>query len=270
MLKLIAIVCTLVCCAAACFATKPMPARPTPQPRPYYAPEYLQANGSARYEDGGIARLTNNTVSEISSLFLKTPVDVRSFDTAFSFLMSGGSEDHADGLTFCIQNDPRGASAIGAAGGYLGYGLAEPWNTPGITKSVAVEFDDYFNEPFSDLPGDHVGIDLDSSVVSRALAASPVPLFGGVVNARITYGRGCLSVYVWTGDRMPRQPLLRQMVDIPAALGARSGFVGFTSGTATYFQYTDVLSWTFGRSCLVPVLPSERPVVPLDARPVPD
>lgn len=248
-------------CAASCPALSLEPCS-TPVGSVAGVPGPLTLNGSARFVEG-IVRLTDNAVSQNGSVFTSKPVDVSRFDTTFSFRLHG-SEEHADGITFCIHNDSKGASALGSLGGYLGYGVSEWWDTPGISRSVAVEFDDYYNDTFSDLPTDHVGIDVLGSVVSKTQVATPVPLVGDVVNARVVYAGGMLSVYAWTGDYQPNVPFLQYEVDIPSVLGSHTGHVGFTSATATYAQYTDVPSWVFAGSHLLPApagkSPDQRPV----------
>jgi len=56
----------------------------------------------------------------------------------YDFTVNLGSSDAgADGMTFTIQNDPRGLCACGTAGGSLGTG--------GVTNSLVVELDTYLN-----------------------------------------------------------------------------------------------------------------------------
>lgn len=212
----------------------------------------LRFNGRAGVmPETSALRLTSNGISQAGSVFTPEPLYIGCFDTTFSFMLHG-SEEHADGLTFCIQNDPKGFSALGSLGGYLGYGTSDFWDTAGISRSVAVEFDDYYNDEFRDLPTDHIGIDIQGSVVSKAQAATPVPIVGESVKARVTYDGTMLSVFVWSGDQQPAAPFLSYAVDIPAIVGSSQAYVGFTGATATYFQFTDVTSWRFGARELVP------------------
>lgn len=250
-MRTIAMLAVLVVCAAtACLATTPTsPGDTIYQPASAY-PDCRQLNGSAKYIDGAV-RLTDNVVSESGSMFAGTPVSISHFDTTFSFRMYG-SDQNADGLTFCIQSDPNETRALGSVGGYLGYGVCEAWNTPGIARSVAIEFDDFCNELFKDLPNDHVGIDVNGSVISETQEASPVPLTIDVVKARVLYTRGYLNVYVWSGKTQPRKPLLRYQIDIPFTLRSSTGFVGFTAATAMNYQYTDVLYWAFNNAAYIP------------------
>lgn len=211
----------------------------------------MQFNGHASLQDGAI-RLTSSTYSQNGSAFWKTPIDARAWETAFSFRLQSSGGETADGITFCIQNDKRGPLSLGSAGGYLGYAVSEPWNTPGISKSVAIEFDDYYNAEFSDVQEDHVGIDINGSIVSKLQAPSPVPLNAETVRVRITYRDQVLTVSMWTdpSDRtfgVTNEPsvVLKYSVDIPAILGSNTGYIGFTGATATFFQTSEITSWTF-------------------------
>jgi hypothetical protein len=60
------------------------------------------------------------------SLFYSTQLGITSSTAQFTYQTSGGG----DGFAFVMQNDPRGASAIGGAGGDLGYGYIEGSSNP--------------------------------------------------------------------------------------------------------------------------------------------
>jgi len=203
----------------------------------------LQLNGNASFYREGV-RLTDNAYSQVGSLFRKAPIDARDWETSFSFQLQGPFE-HADGITLCIQNDRRGALALGSAGGYLGYGRSDAWETPGIPKSFALEFDNYYNPEFKDLRVDHIGIDTDASVVSNVAVASPVSLSGRLVNVKVTYYDKVLEVYIAADGQNPEKPFLSYPIDIPAIIGSEIGYIGFTGATATYVQTSDVTRWTF-------------------------
>lgn len=212
----------------------------------------LETNGNASFI-GSTLRLTDDVTSQVGSIFRRDPVNVTAFETTFSFRLTG-SGDHADGITLCIQNDERGALALGSAGGFLGYGVCESWNTPGITKSIAIEFDNYFNEEFKDMSEDHVGVNSNGSVVSMVAGSSPFPLANRQINVKITYDGKVLNVYMSAGEGFRSQkarylpPLKYVMggtVDIPAAVGGDTAYIGFTGATATSMQASDILDWTF-------------------------
>src|SRR5262249_43730440 len=95
-----------------------------------FAGAELARNGSAQMA-GDRLRLANAPF-QAGSAYAPGPVDVRGFTTSFRFQVGDApSWWHGDGLTFVLQN--AGPTAVGAAGGGLGY--------EGIAKSVAVKFD---------------------------------------------------------------------------------------------------------------------------------
>ena len=91
----------------------------------------MQFNGHTKL-NGSRLQLTDGTAAdEAASAFWTTPVNVQNFANNFTFQLTN---PNADGFTFTIQN--AGATALGQAGGLLGYGGATK-----ITPSVAVKFD---------------------------------------------------------------------------------------------------------------------------------
>ena len=78
--------------------------------------------------------LTSNAGNTRSSAFLSNRVSIVSFNAAFVYQDVTGVNG-ADGVTFCIQNDSNGSTALGAGGGALGYS--------GITPSFALAMNIY-------------------------------------------------------------------------------------------------------------------------------
>ena len=100
--------------------------------------------GPAASVNGSILTLTTNgNGSTANSAFSPTRVsvsDALGFTVNFTYDESVG---YADGIAFVLQNDPRGASAVGSPGGELGYD-----GTGLITNSAAIEFESYpFGSP---------------------------------------------------------------------------------------------------------------------------
>lgn len=91
----------------------------------------LILNGGASIT-GNVLQLTDGGTVEARSAWFSAKVPVNRFATDFTFQLLNPA---ADGFTFTIQN--LGTSALGGAGGSLGY--------QGISKSVAVKFDLYNN-----------------------------------------------------------------------------------------------------------------------------
>ncbi len=223
-------------CALALACALPLSAN-TPAPPQTDGGGGLIANGDAHI-DGGTFVLTENTAWQVGSVFIKrifAPV----FGVSFDFRLSP-TEEPADGITFCIHNDPRGAKAVGAKGGHLGYAKADYWGVGGISNSIAVEFDNYYNPEFSDKDADHVGIDINANPVSETVALLPFELENTLIHARVVYDGAALSVYAWPDGSKPGGPLLTYKTDIPGLIRSGSTWIGFTGATGTCFQKQEV------------------------------
>jgi glucose/arabinose dehydrogenase len=196
----------------------------------------LALNGAAGLNNAAV-ELTPAVNNRAGSAFFDTAITLDndgSFRSGFSFRIDGGSGG-ADGLTFTIQNDPRGATAIGAAGGLLGY--------QGIVNSVAVEFDFFKNE--WDVNDNHVSI-LHGTVSS--VLVTKIPEFdlndGSQYYAWVDYNgvSNVLAVYLSDTATKPALALLKTSVDLEAVVGD-SAYFGFTAGTGGLNNSHKLLSW---------------------------
>ncbi|MEM9644970.1 MAG: DUF4347 domain-containing protein, partial [Planctomycetota bacterium] len=198
----------------------------------------LELNGNAR-RVGDQLELTQDARNQAGSAFFETTIDLEqdgSFRSAFSFV-GGGDPGGADGLTFTIQNDSRGASALGATGGSLGY--------DGIAQSVAVEFDTYKNGSI-DVNNNHVSI-LQGNV-ANAIQTRVADLdfnSGDPIFAWVDYNgtSNSLAVYVSDDATKPTLALVKADVDLESIVGD-SAFVGFTAGTGGLANTHRVRNWT--------------------------
>ncbi|MEM9716731.1 MAG: Hint domain-containing protein [Pseudomonadota bacterium] len=108
-------------------------------------------NGSASGDPTGV-QITPDAQNQNGSAWVKDPI---SLDDDFTMTMDvflGDADIGADGLTFVIQNDPRGTAATGNAGGGIG--------ARNIQNAIVVEIDTFQNNnPGSnELADDHVAI----------------------------------------------------------------------------------------------------------------
>ena len=191
----------------------------------------IQFNGSTDLDDFRM-QLTNGGTDEAGSAFYTTPVDVASITTDITFQLSNPT---ADGMTFTLQND--GPSALGGYGGDLGY--------YGIPKSVAVKFDLYNdNGEGPNSTGLYIN-GAKPTVPAINLTGTGIDLHSGdYMNAHITYDgtdlnltlTDALSLATWS-QSFP--------VNIPAHLGAQTGYVGFTGGTGGGTSSQKITSWTY-------------------------
>ena len=156
------------------------------------------------------------------------------FDVTFQYeihsLLNGGG----DGFAFVIQNNPF--LRAGGSGGSIGYA--------GISNSLAVEFDTYFNADAADLNGNHISIHTrgtrsNSQQESNSLGVVTTTL-EGLHTARILYTPGVLSVFL---DNLT-VPKLVVNTNLAALVPLDFGraWLGFTASTAFAIESHDLLS----------------------------
>ncbi len=193
-----------------------------------------------------VLRLSNSDIGA-GSAFLSEPVvlkDNSSFSTSFSFQItdpSGSSEDAdgrgADGFVFVIQ--AVSDKIVGGAGGDIGYS--------GISQSVGIEFDTYYNSDRDD-DGNHVGINFNgnmSSAVRRNVTSRMNN--GDVWYSWIDYSRSnnLMEVRLSQTSVRPDEAFLSYTVDLSSILGSPNVYAGFTSGTWGGTGNHDIRSWIF-------------------------
>jgi hypothetical protein len=224
------------------------PATSKPQVRIDYATftdlAGLLLNGSAT-GTGTALRLTD-TVEAAGSVWAKSQIDPKqSFST--SFRVSIPQWGHGDGMAFVIQS--QGPTALGSAGGGLGYGGHPDRPTdPRITPSVDVELDVWDNSSEGwDPPGqEHVAVTLNGDIKSYLSWTDPgYTLTGEAVGVWMEYDAAAksLAVYVSRSASRPPGPLVTATVDIAAVVGDQPAYVGLTAGCGASCGPQEVLNW---------------------------
>ncbi|MCC9640859.1 DUF4347 domain-containing protein [Rhodopirellula sp. JC740] len=203
----------------------------------------LTLNGSATVQSDTL-ELTPSTTNLAGSAFFNTAVNLTSdgsFRSSFAFQALGSEgTSGADGLTFTLHNDPRGAAALGASGGSLGL--------DGITPAVAVEFDTYRNP--GEINDNHISI-LTNSVSNSLRSAIPdLDLNNGSIRyAWVDYNGSSdvLAVYLSDTDVQPTEALLKTTIDLTNVIGD-SALVGFTAGTGGKTNSHRINQWTLDQT----------------------
>ena len=177
---------------------------------------------------GGVATMTQsvpnaptNDIGEITSVFYSTPQNISQFTVTFTYSATKpGVNGFADGLTFTIQNDTNGASALGTGGAGLGFG--------GITHSVAVELNiwPYVNGGVGTAIGTN-GTTGDGGGLSYTNTL-PVDLIAAPVLVNISYDGSTLTETL-TQEGISTPFTLSASLDIASILGSSTGYVGFTA-----------------------------------------
>jgi Legume lectin domain/Chitobiase/beta-hexosaminidase C-terminal domain len=188
-------------------------------------------NGSALLS-GTALQLTDGGASEEGTAWYKTPVNVQSFTTDFTFQLSN---PNADGITFTIQN--LGPTALGIFGTGLGYEY--------ITQSVAVKFD-LFNS-VGEGP-DSTGIYTNGvapTLPATDLSSTGINLHSGDTMAvHLAYNGTTLAMTIT--DTVTNAVYSTSFtVNIPTAVGGNTAYVGFTGGTGGATATQKILTWSY-------------------------
>jgi hypothetical protein len=211
----------------------------------------INNNGTGFVTDPFIAnnifQLTDNHGSEAASGFLNNPVPINGFIAAWTYrdVTTGG----ADGCSFILQNDPRGAKAIGGGGGDLA--------ANGITPSAEFDFDIYTgNAP---LGGNNGGFQFQLNGTAPSGPTSYSPVFpiqtagGDPINVIVVYDFTAGTIQLTLIDTTPAthgpNAALNDQVfttnftvgDLTALVGGSNAYVGF-SGATGGAQATQVIS----------------------------
>ena len=172
----------------------------------------------------GILILTDNGGSEARSFFFNYPQYIGAFEASFVYQIGGNAA--ADGMSFCLQNDPRGASALGGDGGQLGVGTSAQ-----ITPSWELEFNMYQNADgvgYNVFTNGNVGVNtpllLEPGNYSLTNGDNGDPM---AVNVLYLNGQVTLTVtdIVNSAGMSTNFP-----ASIPVAVGGQTAYVGFTGG----------------------------------------
>ena len=192
-----------------------------------------------------VARLTDGDFGEASTVFTKNAVAFNNFTTSFTYQVDPrvGS---ADGLTFIMQADPRGANAVGGAGGGLGY--------TGIANSIAVKFDIWTSNTHRSTTGLYLDGEPVDSPAGRAkqifMDTDPANVInfnsGHVFRIDLAYDSTAHVLSETVTDTVTNAKFsTTYSVDIGAHLGSNVGYVGFGGGTGGQTAVQDIRTWTY-------------------------
>jgi len=188
----------------------------------------LQLNGSATASVNDL-NLGDGVGGEAFSAFLPTAFSSAStFTSSFHFtLVNNGFMPHADGLSFMVQADPSGASALGVGGGSIG--------ADGIANAVGIAFQSWDNN--------HATIFSSSTGVfggTQALGNFNLGDQDDDVLVSLQYVGHVLS-YTATNSSTGVTVSDSLAVDL-STLGPQV-YLGFTGGSGLSYAFQDVTDW---------------------------
>jgi hypothetical protein len=192
-----------------------------------------------------VARLTDGGFGEASTVFTNNAISFNDFTTSFTYQESP-QVGAADGITFIMQADTRGANAVGGAGGGLGY--------TGIANSIAVKFDIWTSNTHRSTTGLYLDGEPVDSVAGRAkqifMDTDPANVInfnsGHVFRIDLAYSSSNKVLTETVTDTVTNAKFSTSYsVDIGAHLGSNVGYVGFGGGTGGQTAVQDILTWTY-------------------------
>jgi hypothetical protein len=212
----------------------------------------LQLNGNATQVSPAL-RLTQNTTNQDSSVFRTTTLALTAttdFHTHFQFTLTPGASQ-ADGITFVVQSDPRGAAALGGNGGGIGYGASNGGTH--ITPAVEIELDAFKNT--WDTNANHVGIMRNGDETTHIAQATPAFTIASSapIDAWVDYTAATttLAVYVANTASKPATPLVTSTtVNVFTTVGANARF-GFTGSTGGASELQVLSKWILSLAPLI-------------------
>jgi hypothetical protein len=178
------------------------------------------SGGSPTVPSAGTIELTNAN-GEVRSIFTDAPQAITQFTASFTFTATNvsGFNGGLPGALFVLQNDPRGASAVGNISDSNDYGFT------GIAKSVGVSFD---------LINNTTGLFTNGNIGGGATTITSVTLASGdPINIQLTYSGSTLTETLTdttTLSTFTTTDLV--LTSFPTTLGGSNAYVGVAAGTS--------------------------------------
>ncbi len=189
----------------------------------------MQFNGHTML-NGTRLQLTDAAAGfEVGSGFWTQKVNVQAFTNDFTFQLTNPV---ADGFTFTIQG--IAPTAIGPAGGGLGYGPATSGGTRGIGSSVAVKFDIYDNAGEGSNSTGFYTNGASPTMPATTLGNGVNLLSGHPFNVHMAYDGTTLTMTISDTTNTAQTFTTSWPVNIPAIVGGNTAYVGFTGATGGF------------------------------------
>ncbi|HKD37571.1 MAG TPA: hypothetical protein VKB78_12250, partial [Pirellulales bacterium] len=169
-------------------------------------------------------RLTNNDTEVARSAFYNRPVPIvsgsKGFTASFTYRATGDRD--ADGVAFILQNDPRGASALGGHGGALALG-AENMGTA-MTPSVELELN-LWKRPPANTAG--IGWRHNGDTGGYAPTGSLNLGSGDPIEVTLAYDPATTTLAVKLADRVSGESFATSYstIDVASVLGGNHAYV---------------------------------------------
>ena len=182
-----------------------------------------QRNGTAVWTndyaaEGNWMWMTPNEKSLASSAFATTPFNASEpWYATFRYETGAGTTPPADGFTFIVQNDSRGATAIGSSGGEL--------SVNSITPSIGIFVSIYLSADNNIYPC--IGWVENGGLVGKHTDINGIDLTAGI-DVALSYDGRKLTVTVTQGEKVFTDS---REINLTTTLNGSTAYAGFTCST---------------------------------------
>ena len=188
--------------------------------------------------------------SENTSAYYGQPLSISKFTASYTYRYNGTNPNSfgpGNGISFILQNDPRGLTALGNDGDGNG-GQGEGGT---IAPSAALEFQLFTG--FGDPRGTRLAINGDPGIgVPGIKSTGAVDLISGdPIAVTLTYDGTTLSQTL-TDTVTQAVSFNSDVTNLPGVVGGSTAYVGFTGGTGAAVGDQTVTGFSFSTSVIPP------------------
>jgi hypothetical protein len=208
---------------------------------------FWTANGAASFANGLLTLTTDPpSTAGTASYFFQIPQYVGAFQAFFTYQAQAyDTATLADGVTFCLQDDLRGAAAMGLGGGDLAVLGNTPHSPPisgdTITPSVELELNIY---PGNGVGGVGYSVNTNGAIGPTASPGS-VNLTNGLVDVSIYYANGQMALTFSNELTATTYSTNLNVGSITQDLGSSTAYVGFTGSYGGDHSIQTITNFTF-------------------------
>jgi autotransporter-associated beta strand protein len=184
-----------------------------------------------------VLKLTDGGGNEARSAFYNWRVSpTNGFTASFTYAPNSGTGT-ADGITFMLQNDPRGTGSLGLGGGALGYASGTP-----IVNSAAIDLKLYSNV-------NQTAYDSGGSLSAQTSIGGGISLHNGdPINVTVTYNAQT-QVLAWSMTDASNPSLKFSTsqggVNLQNVLAGTNAYIGFSGATGGAVSTQTISNFTY-------------------------
>jgi autotransporter-associated beta strand protein len=200
---------------------------------------------------GNVLTLTNTTGQSATAWDNTLVTPVNGFHASFTF-QANGQNNPADGACFILQNDVRGATAVGGGGGAWAYTGANNTNAaPAILNSVGININ-FFPNAISQTGFCQGGIvtNIQNIVPTGGTGATNFFTTGDPINVSVNYNPST-QIMAWSFTDTANNATYnfsQSSVNLTALLGGSNAYVGFTGATGGAWENQFVSNFSYSQS----------------------